>query len=65
MRVLPDEERFKQLSDIEKHLVDDAFGTVIFQFPNVAAWNSTKVDGVSDLPLSPGVLFNYWEWTAP
>jgi peptide/nickel transport system substrate-binding protein len=63
--VLPDEERFKLLSDIEKHLVDDAFGTVIFQFPNVVAWNSTKVDGVSDLSLSPGVLFNYWEWTAP
>ena len=25
--------------DIEKELVDDAFGTVIFQFPKVIAWN--------------------------
>ena len=41
---LPDEERFAQLTTIEKQLVDDAFGTVIFQFPNVTAWNSTKVD---------------------
>ncbi len=56
---------FKELSTIEKQLVDDAFGTVIFQFPNVVAWNTTKVDGVSDLTLSPGVFFNYWDWTAP
>src|SRR6478752_320641 len=62
---LPKEERSAQLSTIEKQLVDDAFGTVIFQFPNVVAWNSTKVDGVSDLSLSPVVLSNYWEWTAP
>ena len=59
---LPEEEYFEQLSTIEKQLVDDAFGTVIFQFPNVTAWNSTKVTGVSDIPLSPGVFFNFWEW---
>jgi len=62
---LPDADYFKELSTIEKQLVDDAFGTVIFQFPNVVAWNTTKVEGVSDLTLAPGVLFNYWEWTAP
>ena len=43
-----------ELTTIEKQLVDDAFGTVIFQFPDVTAWNTTKVTGVSDVPLSPG-----------
>src|SRR6478609_261165 len=62
---LPKEEFYSQLSTIEKQLVDDAFGTVIFQFPNVTAWNTTKVTGVSDVPLSPGVLFNFWDWQAP
>jgi peptide/nickel transport system substrate-binding protein len=62
---LPEEEYIKELTTIETQLVDDAFGTVIFQFPNVVAWNTTKVDGVSDLTLSPGVLFNFWEWTSP
>ena len=62
---LPKEEFYSQLSTIEKQLVDDAFGTVIFQFPNVTSWNTTKVLGVSDMPLSPGYLYNYWDWTTP
>src|SRR6478735_893701 len=32
---LPDDEYQAELIKIEKQLVDDAFGTVIFQFPNV------------------------------
>ncbi|MET0965235.1 MAG: ABC transporter substrate-binding protein [Nakamurella sp.] len=62
---LPDDEYQAELIKIEKQLVDDAFGTVIFQFPNVTSWNSTKVTGVSDIPLSPSVFFNFWEWQTP
>ena len=29
----------------------------------VTAWNSTKVNGVSTIPLSPAVFYNFWEWT--
>lgn len=48
---------------IEKHLVDDAFGTTVFQFPSITAWDK-NVSGVSDLSLSPNFFWNFWEWQA-
>lgn len=47
--------------EVEKHLVEDAFGAPIFQFPNITAY-STKVEGVSSIKLSPTVFWNFWEW---
>jgi peptide/nickel transport system substrate-binding protein len=50
--------------DAEKHLWADAFGTLLFQFPDIVGYNSNKVTGVTDAPLSPTFLWNYWAWKA-
>ena len=50
--------------EVEQHLFADAFGLPIFQHPSITAYNSTYVDGVSNIALSPTVFFNVWEWTA-
>ncbi len=47
--------------EVEKHLWADAFGTTIFQFPAVNAWNS-NVTGVDPIPLSPTVFYGFWNW---
>jgi peptide/nickel transport system substrate-binding protein len=52
------------LVEIESVLFDDAFGLPIFQFPQITAFNSTYVSGVSDIPISPTVFFNVWDWEA-
>ncbi len=55
----------KQMEDMvtaEKALWGDAFGTLLFQFPDIVGYNSTTVTGVSDAPLSPTFLWNYWDW---
>ncbi len=48
--------------DAEKHLWADGFGTLLFQFPDIVGYNSNKVSGVGDAPLSPTFLWNYWVW---
>ena len=52
------------LDEVEAILYADAFGLPIFQFPEITAWNSTYVEGVSSIPIAPTVFFNFWEWTA-
>jgi peptide/nickel transport system substrate-binding protein len=52
------------LVEVESVLFDDAFGLPIFQFPQITAFNTTYVSGVSDIPISPTVFFNVWEWEA-
>ena len=52
------------LVEIEQHLWADAFGTTIFQFPSVLAYNSTYVNGVSSIPLSPQMFHDFWNWEA-
>ncbi len=59
----PDEQQTLSI-EIEAQLHADAFGLPIFQFPSITAYNSTYVDGVSNIALSPTVLWNVWEWTA-
>lgn len=49
------------LGKIEKILVDDAFGTTIFQFPEITT-NSNKIKNVSSIALSPNFFWNAWEW---
>ncbi len=46
----------------EKQLVTDAFGTILYQTPDIVGYDSTKVSNVSTIPVSPGVIWNYWEW---
>ncbi len=52
------------LIEVEKHLFADAFGLPIFQHPSITAYNSTYVDGVSNIALSPTVFWNVWDWEA-
>jgi len=52
------------LVEVESVLFEDAFGLPIFQFPQITAFNSTYVSGVSDIPISPTVFFNVWDWEA-
>jgi peptide/nickel transport system substrate-binding protein len=52
------------LIEVEKHLFADAFGLPIFQHPSITAYNSTYVDGVSNIAIAPTVFFNAWDWTA-
>ncbi|MEP1123007.1 MAG: ABC transporter substrate-binding protein, partial [Ilumatobacter sp.] len=52
------------LAEVEAVLFEDAFGLPIFQFPEVTAYNSTYVDGVSSIAIAPTVFFNVWDWTA-
>ena len=57
-----DAEKQKQLViDIEKILVEDAFGVTIFQFPGIRAY-SEKLQNVSAPAVSPTIFWNFWEW---
>ncbi|GAA3797309.1 ABC transporter substrate-binding protein [Cellulomonas soli] len=46
---------------IEAQLYADAFGIPIFQFPGVVA-HRDALSGVSVIPLSPSIFWNYWDW---
>ena len=59
----PEEQKALNI-EVESNLVADAFGLPIFQHPSITAYNSTYVEGVSNIALSPTVLWNFWEWTA-
>ena len=50
------------MTEIEKTLVADAYGTTIFQFPGLTV-SSAKVSGVDPTPLSATYFWNFWEWT--
>lgn len=58
----PDEQG-ELLGQIEKHLVDDAFGVTLFQFPGVTAWNPEKIDGISKISINPTIFAGFWNWT--
>lgn len=49
------------LGQIEKQLVDDAFGVSIFQFPAITA-TSKSVSGVDANTIAPTIFWNFWEW---
>ena len=59
----PEEQKALNI-EVESTLVADAFGLPIFQHPSITAYNSTYVDGVSNIALAPTVFWNVWEWTA-
>lgn len=49
------------LGEVEQHLVEDAFGTVIFQFPELSA-HRNNVTGVDSISLLPTLFYNYYDW---
>lgn len=57
-------EQERILGEVEKHLVDDAFGVTIFQFPGITAHNPEKIGNVIPLSIAPGIFYGFWEWTA-
>ncbi len=57
-------EQERILGEVEKHLVDDAFGVTIFQHPGVTAWNPAKIGNVQKLGIAPTIFYGFWEWTA-
>ena len=62
LQVTLDPARQKAINEeVEKILVADAFGITIFQFPSITA-NSSKLQGVKHIPISPTVFWNFWEW---
>lgn len=52
----------KLLTETEQQLVKDGFGTILFQFPDITAFDTNKVTGVGGIGLVPGVFSNFWEW---
>lgn len=54
-------EQERLLGEIEAHLVNDAFGVTIFQFPSVTAYRNT-VTGITPITISPTVFYGFWEW---
>jgi peptide/nickel transport system substrate-binding protein len=45
----------------ERQINADAFFLGIFQNPNVTAWDSA-IQGIKPSPLSPTLVWNFWEW---
>ena len=54
-------EQERLLGEIEAHLVNDAFGVTIFQFPSVTAYRNT-VTGIDPITISPTVFYGFWNW---
>ncbi|GAA3824626.1 ABC transporter family substrate-binding protein [Brevibacterium ammoniilyticum] len=59
--VAPEADGAKLSTDLEKQLVDDAFGLPIFQFPGLTIYRDS-VSGVSNTTVAPTVFWNYWDW---
>ena len=56
----PEEQAQLQL-DVEKQLWADAFGTTIFQFPGIHAWND-KLEGPAPISINPTIFYGFWDW---
>ncbi|WP_342372043.1 ABC transporter family substrate-binding protein [Propioniciclava soli] len=62
LNVTTDPDRQNEIvREVEKILVDEAFGITIFQFPEITGI-SNQVTGVSSIPLAPTYFWNFWEW---
>ncbi|MFM5903544.1 MAG: ABC transporter substrate-binding protein [Microbacteriaceae bacterium] len=59
---LTDAEVISTIKAAEKLLADDAVSLPIFQHPAVTAYNSA-LKGVKPAPLTPNIVWNYWEWS--
>ncbi len=63
LNVTTDTDRQNEIvREVEKILVDEAFGITIFQFPEITGVDTTKVKGVTSIPLSPTFFWNFWNW---
>jgi len=60
-KTLSEKEKLAQYLIVEKELMNDAVSLPIFQHPGVTAVNA-KLKNVKPNPLSPQLVWNYWEW---
>ncbi len=49
------------LKQVDKLLVDNAFGLTIFQFPSMTSY-SNKLSGIKPIAITPTNFWNFWEW---
>ena len=49
------------LKQVDKLLVDNAFGLTIFQFPSMTSY-SNKLQGIKPIVITPTIFWNFWEW---
>ncbi|GAA2172207.1 ABC transporter family substrate-binding protein [Agrococcus versicolor] len=54
-------EQIRLQQEIDRILIEDAFGLTIFQFPAVSAW-SDRITGLDPAPLAPTIFWNIWDW---
>jgi peptide/nickel transport system substrate-binding protein len=54
--------QLKLLANVDKEGWADASSATLFQFPDISAWSS-KIQNVSDSPLSPTIFWNFFDWT--
>jgi len=59
--LLSEKAKLAQYTLIEKEIMADALTLPIFQHPGVTAVNA-KLKNVKPNPLSPQLVWNYWEW---
>ena len=59
--LLSEKDKLAQYTVIEKEIMKDAVTLPIFQHPGVTAVNA-KLQNVKPNPLSPQLVWNYWEW---
>ncbi|MGA1689993.1 MAG: hypothetical protein ACO385_06505, partial [Candidatus Nanopelagicaceae bacterium] len=59
--LLSEKAKLAQYTIIEKEIMADALTLPIFQHPGVTAVNA-KLKNVKPNPLSPQLVWNYWEW---
>lgn len=63
LQVTTDEARQAEiLTEVEKNLVDDAFGITIFQFPGVTAYNESVITNIQKISISPTIFAGFWQW---
>ena len=49
------------LKQVDKLLVDNAFGLTLFQFPSMSSY-SNKLSGIDPITITPTIFWNFWEW---
>jgi len=59
---LPDASVDAKIIEAERIINQNALTAAIFQHPAVTAYNST-LKNVKPAPLSPNLVWNYWEWS--
>lgn len=58
---LSSKQRLEQYTIIEKEIYNDVVSLPIVQFPEVVGVNA-KLQNIKPGPLSPQIVWNYWEW---